>query len=144
MNLVSLFPILILLSTFAYLLMLPAADKTQNDRENDPLSLLNVQLSSKHTNFLLKLKTAHCTRQPSYQAKGSCLLYIGILLVTLSKDVRVNPGPRPPKCTCGSCGAAVKHSQNNIQCYGCNLWYHISCQGMNTSIPVLSLVQSHG
>ena len=39
-----------------------------------------------------------------------------------------------PKYACGSCGAAVRHNQNSIQCDGCNYWYHINCQGMNTSI----------
>ena len=62
------------------------------------------------------------------------ILYIGTLLVTLSNDVQLNPGPRPPKYPCGSCGAAVRNNQNSIQCDGCNFWFHISCQGMNTSI----------
>ena len=42
------------------------------------------------------------------------LLYISILLVTLSNDVQLNPGPRPPKYPCGSCGNAVKQNQNLV------------------------------
>ena len=131
-NLVSLFPILVILSTFAYLLKLPAADETQTDRENDPFSLLSAQLTSKHRELLLKLWKLHLA--PGNHTNGSCLLYIGTLLVTLSNDVQLNPGPRPPKYPCGSCGAAVRNNQNSIQCDGCNFWFHISCQGMNTSI----------
>ena len=132
LNLVSLFPFLILLSTFAYLLKLPAEEKTQTDRVNDPFSILSTQISSKHRDLLLKLRKLHLA--PGNQANSSCLLYISILLVTLSNDVQLNPGPRPPKYPCGSCGAAVRNNQKSIQCDGCNSWYHIHCQGMNTSI----------
>ena len=65
---------------------------------------------------------------------GTCLLYISTLLFTLSNNVQLNPGPRTPKYPCGSCGAAVKNNQNSIHCDGCNVWHHIECQGMNTTI----------
>ena len=97
-NVVSLLPILILLSTFVHLLKLPAEEETLTDRGNDPFSLLNAQISSKHRDMLLKLRKLH------HQTNGSCLLYISILLVTLSNDVQLNPGPRPPKYKGGSCG----------------------------------------
>ena len=81
---------------------------------------------------MLKLKKLHLPR--GNQQNGTCLFYISILLVTMSNDVQLNPGPITPKYPCGSCGAAVKNNQNSIQCDGCDSWYHIECQGMNESI----------
>ena len=89
-------------------------------------------MSSKHREMLMKLRKLHFAR--GNHQNGACLLYISILLVTLSNDVQLNPGPRTPNYPCGSCGAAVKNNQNSIQCDGCNAWHHIECQGMNTTI----------
>ena len=80
----------------------------------------------------MKLRKLHLAK--GNQQRGTCLIYISILLVTLSNDVELNPGPRPSKYPCSSCGAAVGYNQNSIQCNGCNFWYHIECQGMNTKI----------
>ena len=32
-----------------------------------------------------------------------CFIYLTELLLALSFDIEVNPGPRPPKFPCGSC-----------------------------------------
>ena len=63
----------------------------------------------------------------------SCV-YISLLLVTLSHDVEVNPGPRPPKYPCGCCGRAVKWNDAGIQCDGCETWYHRVYSGMSQNI----------
>ena len=62
------------------------------------------------------------------------VLYISLLMVTMSNDAELNPGPRIPKYPCGSCGRAVRNNQNSIQCDGCGSWHHIECKGMKTEI----------
>lgn len=49
-----------------------------------------------------------------------------ILLLVLSGDVELNPGPnyRHP---CGKCDAPVKRNQKGICCDDCSSWYHTSC-----------------
>ena len=60
-----------------------------------------------------------------------CFISLIILHVTLSHDVEINPGPRPPKYSCGSCGKAVKHGQNSIQCDSGNFWFHTEREGLS-------------
>ena len=52
----------------------------------------------------------------------------------MSNDIELNPGPRPPKYPCDSCGKAVKNNQNGIQCDKCSTWHHIECQGMGIEV----------
>ena len=79
-----------------------------------------------------KLKKLY--RLPHQHSTGTCLLYISLLLVTMSNDIELNPGPRTPKYPCGSCGKAVKNTQNSIQCDKCSTWHHIECQGMGIEV----------
>ena len=112
LNLVNLLCCLTLLSTLAYLLKLPDDEETQTKTGHDPFSILSPQVSSKHREMMMKLRKLHLAR--GTHTNGTCLLYISILLVTLSNDVQLNPGPRPPKYPCGSCGNAVKQNQNLV------------------------------
>ena len=54
------------------------------------------------------------------------------LLLAISGNVELNPGPRTPKYPCGKCGKAV--AINSIACDICNTWYHRECAGMNSTI----------
>ena len=121
------------LSTVGYILRFPEKEDLQTNTGHDPFLLLCPRaLHSKHQDMIMKLRKLCSTSQES--TNGTCLLYISLLLVTLSHDVQLNPGPRPPKFPCGSCSKAVRHNQNSIQCDGCNIWYHIGCQGLNLTI----------
>ena len=129
---VSLLLVLTILSTLAYIMKLPEVEETQTKKGHDPFSILSSQLSSKHKEMLLKLRNLHLAM--GSQQNGTILMCIRILLVTLSNHVQLNPGPILPKHPCDSCGAAIRYNQNRIKCDGCNSWYRIYCQGMNTSI----------
>ena len=63
-----------------------------------------------------------------------CFVYLTELLLALSHDIEVNPGPRPPKFPCGSCGKAVRNGQNAIHCESCDQWYHIECEGLGAEV----------
>ena len=54
------------------------------------------------------------------------LLYLCLLTLTVSSDVKTNPGPDYP---CGSCGREVSDDDQAIDCDSCHTWFHIQCQG---------------
>ena len=53
------------------------------------------------------------------------------LLLFLSGNVELNPGPRGPKYPCGECGKAANF--NAIACDNCNSWFHRVCAGMSVN-----------
>ena len=61
--------------------------------------------------------------------KPLCSITIELLLM-LSGQVEINPGPKFP---CGECGNAV-HYGRSISCDNCYKWFHKSCLNMNTQI----------
>ena len=73
-----------------------------------------------------------------------CFIYLTILLVTLSHDAEINPGPRPPKYPCDSCGKAVKDGQNSNQCDSCN--FRFQCEGLSIETHQLWVIMTayHG
>ena len=117
MNVVNLFCILTLLSTFAHLVKLLDMEELATDLKHGPFFLVGHRpLNSRNRDMLYLIvsipdpctlnyyatetqKIENCTWKKS---NGACLLYISILLVTLSHDVHINPGPRAPKFPCGS------------------------------------------
>ena len=64
--------------------------------------------------------------------KGSLCTDLLHLLLVISGNVELNPGPRTPKYPCGECGKAV--ALNSIACDISNTWYHRECAGMNLTI----------
>ena len=64
------------------------------------------------------------------RTKG-CLTYITILLMAISNDVQLNPGPTNCDSTiygCGTCNQPVTWDHRAVVCDTCDQWYHISCQ----------------
>jgi hypothetical protein len=47
------------------------------------------------------------------------------LLLSLSGDIELNPGP--VRFPCGVCGRAVQSNHRGICCDQCDVWYHIGC-----------------
>ena len=50
------------------------------------------------------------------------------ILLLLSGDVKLNPGP--VTFPCGDCGRAVASNHRGICCDTCNQWFHIRCANM--------------
>jgi hypothetical protein len=51
--------------------------------------------------------------------------------LSISCDVERNPGPDYP---CGTCGSEVKDSDHAVECDNCCMWFHIQCQGLNSTL----------
>ncbi len=54
------------------------------------------------------------------------------LLLLLSGQIELNPGPYTPKYPCQICSLAVKWGQRGLACDNCDLWYHVSCMSMSS------------
>ena len=53
---------------------------------------------------------------------------ITLLVLMLSGDIEINPGPRMNTVyLCGVCEAAVNWSHRAVICDECSIWYHKSC-----------------
>ena len=65
-------------------------------------------------------------------------LYIFVIQCGNSWDIESNPGPNSLKSTshfpCGVCDADVGWEDRGICCDTCNIWYHIDCQGMSSTV----------
>ena len=71
------------------------------------------------------LRSQHLMKKPA-----KIQTTVVFLLILLSNDVNLNPGPKKATATasekCFLCNKPVS-SENSVQCYTCNLWYHIDC-----------------
>ena len=58
------------------------------------------------------------------------------VLLLLSGDLEVNPGPGVRSCRfpCGECARACTNKQDCIACDSCESWYHKKCLGMNNHV----------
>ena len=78
-------------------------------------------------------KAPDATGQPRWRrpVKNSAFGFYGVLLLLLSGDVSLNPGPRSCKFSCGTCGKPVRDNQAGIQCDSCDRWLHCKCINMS-------------
>ena len=64
--------------------------------------------------------------ESTVRTKG-CLTYITILLMAISNDVQLNPGPTNNDSTiygCGTCNQPVTWDHRAVVCDTCDQWYH--------------------
>ncbi len=71
-------------------------------------------------------------KQPFRHRKGKswtrlCLLLV-LLLLLLSGDIELNPGP--PRDPCGYCSKSVTGYQFQLRCSTCRLLFHRTCSGL--------------
>ena len=103
-----------ILSALLLLGKCPSNSKLPYDSATDPFALLSPCMSTRHQEMMYKLKKLYRLPSPNENSKDTGILYISILLVTLSYDVQIQPGPRMPTYPCGSCGKDVHNHQNSI------------------------------
>ena len=60
------------------------------------------------------------------------MLYLCVLLISISSDTETNPGPRTPKYPCQICDKAVRWNQKGVACDHCSTWLHKACINMTT------------
>ena len=65
-------------------------------------------------------------------------LYLFVILISNSWDIETNPGPESRSddslYLCGLCDVSVGWEDRGICCDTCNVWYHIDCQSMSTTM----------
>jgi hypothetical protein len=52
---------------------------------------------------------------------------LALLVIILSNDIQVNPGPNKSIYPCGLCDVSVTWNCEGVGCDGCSIWYHKSC-----------------
>ncbi|VDI45263.1 Hypothetical predicted protein [Mytilus galloprovincialis] len=60
------------------------------------------------------------------------LAYLSMLLITISNNINLNPGPDTSVFPCGSCNEPVTWDEKGIMCDTFSQWYHVSCQSMSS------------
>lgn len=106
------------------------SDKPENDDKHSQLKQLLYEVN-KCRQYIIK----------HWKYKNNLLLYLSIVLLTISNDIKVNPGPTG-NCSrldnnstiypCGTCDNPVTWDDKGIVCDTCNQWYHAHCQSMDT------------
>ncbi|CAC5364657.1 unnamed protein product [Mytilus coruscus] len=74
-------------------------------------------------------------RRLIYREMINHLTYLSMILILISNDVNLNPGPECSNTSgtvypCGTCDQPVTWQERGIVCDTCIQWYHISCQAM--------------
>ena len=91
-----------------------------------------ILFSPRVTNVnVLFMSLANYHKHYKYPKRSMCAELLQLLLV-ISENVELNPGPRTTKYPCVECGKAV--AINSTACDICNTWYHRECSGMNSTI----------
>ena len=83
-----------------------------------PSRIVCIASMVKHTRWRVPVKTSN----------KLTLAYMSLLLVTLSSEIELNPGPSFP---CGSCGKEVLDDDAAVSCDNCDNWFHIQCQDIS-------------
>ena len=71
----------------------------------------------------------------SFTRNKLILLFLSLVLLSNSYDVRTNPRPNlNTSCSCGVCYEQVTWEDDGLACDHCQHWYHIDCQGVSQNM----------
>ena len=62
------------------------------------------------------------------EQRVSSLSYLCVILISMSADVELNPGPT--EFPCGNCAIEVLDTDAALECDECGMWFHIQCQAI--------------
>ena len=117
-------------------------------RNTGNISLLDWYPVLSNCQHEIRLSTAQSTTQlifpvllpkkPLYSNSLRSTTRFLILLLCISNDINLNPGPT--EFPCGLCNKAVRWNQRGICCDNCDLWYHMCC--INLSIASYTALEN--
>ena len=124
--------LLILFASFCFLRTLTTIDSDSDSSHTlNPSKLSHFGiLSSNGASLKSKLNIFH-PKFPPKPIKNNNFL---ALILILSSDIEINPGPRAVKFPCGVCGKNCPEGVPAVECGRCRFWYHTSCMFMNSLV----------
>ena len=128
-----------LLLLFLYFTLRPTSPTANRFDLDNPRQLsTNISryslLTSKNYHFNSKSKFSIFDQKfPSKSSNISNFTYLSIILL-LSGNIELNPGPRTPRYPCGVCHKACTWKQKAVACDQCDIWYHKDCMLMNSNV----------
>ena len=125
----SLFSVLLCIFSGPQKLDIPAHKPyTSANKVYKLLPSITTQLGS----ILVRLKKANRFNFAICPKRNKSLLYLSILLLAISSDIELNPGPNPV-FLCGSCKLEILDTDPALECDNCQRWHHISCEGVGAN-----------
>ena len=123
---------------FLYCMIRPVPPTAHRDLDNPRQLSSNISkfslLTSKNFHFNSKSKFSIFDQKFPPKASNISNFDYFLILLLLSGNVELNPGPRTPKFPCGVCHKACTWKQQAVACDECDVWYHKDCLTMNTKI----------
>ncbi|CAC5423879.1 unnamed protein product [Mytilus coruscus] len=93
-----------------------------------PDQQLILEIFKTHINLTNKTGFFHGTHgKQTYH-----LAYLSMLLIAVSNDINLNPGPDTTVFLCGTCDDLVTWEDKGIMCDTCNQWYNTTCQSISS------------
>ncbi|CAC5424199.1 unnamed protein product [Mytilus coruscus] len=113
--------------------------KTVNHLDHNYPQLTIINSTSIDQQLILEIFKIHInlTNKTGFFHRTHCkqtyyLAYLSMLLIALSNDINLNPGPDKTVFLCGTCDEPVTWEDRGIMCDTCNQWYHTTCQSISS------------
>ena len=106
---------------------------TQNYKENSSHKSENHALVVHSKIELQPILSVYLSKDRKTLKCNQKSLYISMLLILLSNDIQLNPGPVYGAIKCHTCKKEVQNEYQHLQCESCRKHYHIHCQMMKSS-----------
>ena len=113
--------------SFSDMFQLSNSTNATTSTSNSRVSLFHASIftSSKGLGIFRKTHLSY------YKSKPMAISTQMLLLIIISGDVQLNPGPKYP---CGMCTKNVNNNQKAMGCEQCSVWYHNKCTGMSDNL----------